>query len=418
MNKLDTTQNTTSTSGISHRYITFLLMLSFYYLAYRYPFRMNSSGTSPTYQDTPFILSMLKYVFFLIILVYYFIKGFISFSLVKFKLSHAIEFIIVLYLFIFPFIGSVLLQRVFLLETGIFFLAIIPVYIFKFKDISIEKLNRYIMFFIYLSVISELIQVVLFVSFDRLPALAYKDSIMVRFGSIWDDPNGFAFMLIFSIVFIVYKKLKVPKKCMLVLLLFIMLLLTQSFTGIGTAIGSFIITSWIVVFFVKDKNKSKIYFYPIIITLTSIALVYYVVNTEFFEQLMFLKAESISEHISIINILQRADILQLLGLAPYGLYGESGYINMLLNYGVLYVLLFLYIGILTVIRIVKQITDSNKHEDIAIYYGMLSFIIAFYIGMINLPIDTVFPLNLILVICILISYMGKSPMLHLSSKCQ
>ena len=39
-----------------------LLVIAFYYLGYRYPLRINSSTTSPTYSDTPGWLQVGKYL--------------------------------------------------------------------------------------------------------------------------------------------------------------------------------------------------------------------------------------------------------------------------------------------------------------------------------------------------------------------
>ena len=406
MSVLDTRRSAIGSGRVNRQYVSFLLILAFYYLSYRYPFQINSTGTSPTYQDTPFVLAITKYVLVLILLLYYFMRASISQDLVKNNLSEAIGFVVVLYLFAHAFLGAILSKNVYLLEAGLFFVVILPIYVFRFSGISMSKLSKYVAYFIYLSIVFELLQIILFYSFGRLPALAYKDSLLVRFGSIWDDPNGFSFVITFLLAFVVYSGYRYVKKVVLILILFSMLLITQSFTGIAATVGAFVAGNWILIFFEKNKKTLKYITYSTLFGIICVASIFYLINTDLFAGIMFLKSDSISEHLSVIQVLENAGPLQLLGLSPYGLYGESGYINILLNFGFIYLLLYLSIGVITVIRIVKAINKHKNKPGTEIFYGMLYFVIAFYIGMLNLPLETVFPLNLLLVVFYVLAYVG------------
>ncbi|MNT93742.1 hypothetical protein D3C72_2352860 [compost metagenome] len=55
-------------------------------------------------------------------------------------------------------------------------------------------------------------------------------------------------------------------------------------------------------------------------------------------------------------------------------------------------------------RLMKKIHDNQGRDGVEVYYGAFFYVICFAIGMGNLPLDTVFPVNLILVACILFSY--------------
>ena len=406
MSDLDTSKRAIGSGRINHQYVSFLLILAFYYLSYRYPLQINSADTSPTYRDTPFVFAITKYVLVSILLLYYFMRASISLSLAKNKLSEAIGLVVILYLFTHAFLGSILSKNVYLLEAGIFFVVILPIYVFKFSGISMSKLSKYVTCFIYLSIAFELLQVILFYSFGRLPALAYKDSLLVRFGSIWDDPNGFSFVITFLIAFVVYGRCRFVRKVVLILILFSMLLITQSFTGIAAAVGAFMAGSWILVLFEKNKKTLKYITYSTLFGIICVASIFYLINTDLFAEMLFLKSDSISEHLNVIRVLENAGPLQLFGLSPYGLYGESGYVNILLNFGFIYLLLYMSIGVITVIRIVKAINKHKNKPGIEIFYGMLYFVIAFYIGMLNLPLETVFPLNLLVVVFYILAYVG------------
>jgi len=415
MSERDTRKITTGSGRINHQYVSLLLLLAFYYLTYRYPLQINSADTSPTYRDTPFVFAITKYMLVMIVLFYYFMRASISLNLAKNKLSEAIGLVVVLYLFAHAFLGSILSKNEYLLEAGIFFVAILPIYVFEFRDISFSKLSRYVTYFIYVSIAFELVQIILFVSFGRLPALAYKDSLLVRFGSIWDDPNGYSFIISFLLAFVVYSKYSSFKKAILIITLSSMLLMTQSFTGVAAAIGAFLIGSWILILFEKNIKILKYVTYSMLFGILCTAGILYLISTDLFEGILLLKADSISEHISMIQVLEHAGLSEWFGLSPHGLYGESGYVNILLNFGVVYLLLYVSIGVITVVRIVKAI---NKHKDkpgTEIFYGMLYFVIAFYIGMVNLPLETVFPLNLLLVVFYIIAFVGaRAPKLESS----
>jgi len=403
----------TETGKINHQYISVLILVALYYLSYRYPFQINSSGTSATYHDTPLWLAAAKYVVFLATVAFYSLRASLSLDLSRPALPDAVGMMVVIYLFAHAMLATLFSRDPYLFETGIFFAAVIPVYVFRFRGVSFNKLSRAVMIFIYLSAAFELIQLILFSLFDRLPALGWENSPLTRFGSIWDDPNGFAFALIFLIGFVAHKRLTAIKKGILTVALIVMLILTQSFTGIAAGIGALFITGCIRMLYERDINISRsivrLTCLGCVLTVSAIALI----NTDLFRDLLYLKSSSISDHISAIQSLGQMGILQFLGLGPVGCPGESGYINMFLNFGLLYLLAYIYVGVVTVrrlIRIINQFKVTGA-SGIELVYGMLYFLVAFYIGMLNLPLDTVFPLNLLIVIFYILAAFGSKHVL-------
>lgn len=117
---------------------------------------------------------------------------------------------------------------------------------------------------------------------------------------------------------------------------------------------------------------------------------------------MINKAGSIHGHLNILFYLEDIQFDQIMGLNPLTNYGESGYVNMFLNFGILFLSVYILIGLITIWRLLRLIRSYNEKPGVGLFYGAFFFSIAYYIGMFNLPIDTIFPLNLILVVCVML----------------
>lgn len=387
--------------------ISMLCYLAFYYLTYRYPFQINSSTTSPTYRDTPTLLLYLKYIIFFIVIYSSYIIAMKCLISKRFSKNQIFEIFIYFYLCIIPIIFSVITKSTFVIQTGIFFSAMLLVYLYEFTNTAIIYIENITKYFLITSIIAEIIQIYMFFEFNRLPALAYYNSISVRFGSLWDDPNGFAFIISFLLPYVWHKKeYKRFFKFILILLLLLMLILTQSLTGIASSLMSFIIGSYILYLFNGKKVQLKksiiitlIYFIGLLI---AILLVF---HNEYFQQFLILKKGSINEHLNVLDTIKNITILHCLGLSPTGkMHAETGYINMIFNFGLIYLFFYLLIGCTAILRLLKTLNNYND-KGVEIVYSAYFFLIAFYIGLLNLPIDTVFPINLILIICLMISHM-------------
>jgi hypothetical protein len=369
----------------------------------------NNADTSYAYSDTPVVFQLGKYAIFAGLLFLFVVL------LVPLKNSTTFFFQRTIWadvasafvLFSFSIGNFFLLKNDYLLQTGLFFAVLLLFYSFPFQEINWKAINRTIEIFIYVAIVVEAYQLVNYYLFGRLPALGYPDSISVRFGSIWDDPNGFALILPFLLPFVMKSKYGLAKKSLLVIALLATLVFAQSITGVFTLICSCMI-GVIILYLYDNRVKWLHYSADIILGLFIIYLVYrlFIEPSAFWKEYMELKQESLEGHAAGFLHLENLQIHYLLGLntEPLGKYAETGYVNLLLNFGVIYLFAFLYIGIMTIRRLGRIIAKNRGSKHIRLFYAAFFYVIGFYVAMINLPLETVFPLNLILVLCIVLSY--------------
>jgi hypothetical protein len=381
-------------------YIIVLLGLALYYLSYRYPLQVNSSLTSPTYSDTPFILQVGKYLFFLAVLAAALIlqQARQALALDRPALAKTL-------LYGFP-AGQALLAAPFagnpwLLQSGVFFLAVPLLVCSRGRGWDIGRVCRFLRWFVYLALAAELLQLALFLGLGRLPALAYQGSLSVRFGSLWDDPNGFAFAVCLLVPFVLASgHWPVAGKGLLAAALFASLLLTQSLTGIG----AFFLAAVAGIAILAHQRLTRLRILAGVAVLTAVcAFATIFLYSPLAQQLVALKAGSIAEHIDGLDTLRSTSLMNYLGFSPRGRAGEAGLMNMLVNFGVLYAAVYLAIGVRTTWRLAVKIRRYGNEPGGELFYGAFFFVIAFYLGLANLPLDTIFPLNLLLAVTIIIS---------------
>ncbi|MFS8601184.1 hypothetical protein LRO89_01035 [Priestia megaterium] len=245
---------------------------------------------------------------------------------------------------------------------------------------------------------------------DRLPALGYPNSTSVRFGSLWDDPNAFAMVVSFLLVFIAKDKMSRFKKFILACCLLVTLGYTLSFTGLGAVLVSFPL-GYVILFLVDNQKKYLKQLFKIFILGILLLLVYkfLVEPSAFFQDYMYNKQASIAAR--KVGFTHFNEISNMFGLNthPIGKYSETAYINLLLNFGVFYLIAYLFICLTSIYRLAVIIKNYKNHEFIQLFYAAFFFMVTFMLGMINSPLDTVFPLNLLLVICIVLSYTKALP---------
>ncbi|HEY9857798.1 MAG TPA: hypothetical protein V6D05_18780 [Stenomitos sp.] len=385
--------------------LKYLLLLSFYYLAYRYPFQINSAETSPTYSDTPFALQALKYLLFFLICTVFFLNSVRGKRRMVVSREHLLDFLFFGVVFALPIGYSLLTSDTVLLQTGIFFGALLLYFISRRKEIDILQIRKWISVFLGLSIVVELIQLALYFGTGRLPALGYPNSISLRFGSIWDDPNGFAFMICFFIPFVLAKRMKLAPKVMLTSVLLIMLVLTQSLTGIFALAVALIVGVFLLGVLVRKRQYWLQGFSLLgLYVMGMLFVVTVVLNLPIIKHFLELKSGSIDDHIEMMGLIQKAKLLNYVGLNPVGMIAETGYINIVCNFGLVYLVLYVAMLAYAAFRLIRKIRDNVGRQGVEVYYGAFFFVLSFAFGMGNLPLDTVFPLNLILVACIMLSY--------------
>lgn len=388
-------------------FVLSMLFLSFYYLSYRYPLQMNSSDTSQTYSDTTFVFQFGKYAIFaglLFILILFLLK---LRPQVAIKKKTMLELFIAIFLFVMPMAQFVLSLNDWVLQTGLFFILLVLFYMFPFKRIDYKRVSRAIMIFVVIAIIVEVYQLANFYINGRLPALGWAGTISVRFGSIWDDPNAFALFLPFLMPFVWKSELRFSFKVIIQAALVATLIFTQSLTGIAALIVSIVFGVFFMFFIDKKRSHFKTFLLFAVVSCVMFAgFKMYVQPSEFYETYMELKEGSIEGHKVGFLSLDDADAAHFLGFnpQPHGKYAETGYINLLLNFGIFYTAGFLILGLTTIWRLAVFIKNNQGKKYIEIFYGAYFFVIAFYAALANLPVEVIFPLNLLLVVCIMISY--------------
>ncbi|MBR4496567.1 MAG: hypothetical protein IKP12_05500 [Acholeplasmatales bacterium] len=355
--------------------------LYLYYYAYRYILRYNDSETSPTYSDTPLILQIGKYILLVLLIAVFLLYTFKK--KVKIRGRKVLVFIAFLVL---------ILQEIycFILDKNsnqlTFSLCLIPPFLMLLfnEQIDYNAFDKSIEIFVYISIAYEILQVLLFIGFNRLPALAYDTGVFtdVRYGSVWDDPNGFALFTIFLIPYSLYK-FKGLKRIIILVLLLGMLGLTFSLTAIAVAV---VIAFIALVSSILKNTKRSIWIY--IVTLTTIILGIIAALTKIDSFLVFMdsKQGSILGHLESFK-LTGFTIYQFLGIIPKAIDAESGAIKLLYIGGVLHFIVFFILSICALVRL--RILSKNSNNP-GIYKAMFWYVLGFMIGCINLPYMYIF----------------------------
>ncbi|AEX53472.1 hypothetical protein GRAQ_02699 [Rahnella aquatilis CIP 78.65 = ATCC 33071] len=384
--------------------VYFYLFTVFYYNFYRYIFRINNARTSPTYSDTPLWLSSGKYIIifatfglmiFVLAMYKYKVKPYgVSVAVRQDRKNDSIYIILSMLFCLYAMSVTVLSRDAYAFESVCFF----PVFIFMLigqydreklfnKIYNIVKVSAWIFLFY------DLIQYLLFYFFNRLPALAYAGSVSVRFGSLQDDPNGYAFLL--AALYFVGMSYYGYKKTIFYLLYAINLLLTISFTGMASVMLSIVVvmTLSMPVSFTKLVTAwfSLVFGVIGIMLLSQLPILQNILST---------KQGSIDQHANLFSALSNIGIPDVLGFNPPGWIAESAYVNILLNFGII-VTLAMYGMVITILyRFSQHLKSYKKHfryikNDPTYILGLcaLTFCLAVFIGGINLPLEVVFPVN-------------------------
>lgn len=375
---------------IDHFLIKSLLFLFLFYYSYRYALKMNSSGTSPTYSDTPLYVQLGKYLIFFFLILFIILNNF--YKRIKFKFD---KFTFVL---IFTFLYSIysfLITK----NTNVLFygLIILPIIIIKIFDLKINflKIDSLVNIFIWFTIFYEFIQIFLYFKSGRLPALAYATGKItdVRFGGPWDDPNGFAIMLCFMIPysFLYYNG---KKKYLISTTLFLFLILTWSLTGYCAFLFS--ILYFVFKKLTQKRGLKKQYLYTLILVFSFILVgISVLLKSGRLSYYLNSKMASIFIHLEAFN-LTNLTIGTFLGIHPVYISVESGYIDILYSFGILGIICFIYISIYSLKRL-RYLIYITKNP---LYIAMEAYMVAFMFATINLPMQYLFSNYGIYVLCI------------------
>lgn len=345
---------------------------------------MNFTGTSPTYSNTPVYLQAGKFFFISLIFLYFICKYLIRNKLPKINNL----FVCSLYssLFFIPMFYAFVSKNTYLFTVGFFFILPIMIHLFfPNGTLNINKFSNVTAICLSLFILIDFVQFLLFITIGRLPALAYENSLSVRFGSVLDDPNGFGVLLTLFFPFVLQRYFFF-KKLLLIILLVICLIATQSLTAFLIVPFSILLVSTLNVRF-----DYKIIFGTVFIMVILSTILY--INYDIIKLLIDQKMQSVSLHADALNIASDTDIISYFGLSPSVSQSESGYINVLTSLGVLYFCLFLIAGIIAIKELVSLLFYKIDRLDKSVVIAFLTFLVAFYLSLFNLPFEKVFPIN-------------------------
>lgn len=354
--------------SIRNQYYDILFLLLIIYNFHRYLFKYNSTYTSPTYTDTPFLWKALKYILVSIVItmIYCRIRRFQISMLPPILILYCVLlYLIFVNVLFFLFVGQLFFDEI---EYIFYFILLMPFAFFE-KD-ELENLSGYIERNLnrgsWLLVIFNFIVIFNFFVFGRLPALAYSNSLLVRFGSFWDDPNGFGMVCVF-LFFIHFQR----REHLLSFCLLICIVLTISFSAyllltIGFLYWLFdtiyrLRISWLIVCTVGFS------------LLSSLIAIYW----PFFFQFYKLKSGSIAAHSTFSHTLTFSSLLN-----EDLIFHETWFYSFLINYSPFSILAVLVILFWLIMHFLGQQKD---------FYSFYIFI--FLVGCFFLPFFYTFPLN-------------------------
>ena len=157
--------------NIGTNYIISILVVSLYYYIYRYIFKYNDEGTSPTYSGTPNVFKYGKYILLLLVYMYFILKS--RFIRPIGKSSQRVLLCIV-------FFCMVLFLRICALweldDVKLLIVGLLPFIYIKLNGYVLDysRISRLLYHFFLFSAIYELVQIFLFFFIGRLPAFLWN----------------------------------------------------------------------------------------------------------------------------------------------------------------------------------------------------------------------------------------------------
>ena len=255
------------------------------------------------------------------------------------------------------------------------------------REISINALDSFFRFIFFYGIAATAFEVFLFVAIGRLPALAYHNSLAVRFGAFLDDPNGFAaiWYMLMGWAFYRYSGLK---RWLVEFVLLICVLLTQSLTAFGFLI---LLSVLIVIYFTLIRPK------PLLILCLSAVFGTILIATwsrlvAIFSLIAETRQGSVDQHLSQITGTSGPNLDWLFGAATYKAY-ESWWVGSLLNFGGIWYLANLVVILSLVVGVFKAFHRAHDSRHRAVMSGILMFSCYFVFADLNLPLFLVFPIN-------------------------
>ena len=82
---------------------------------------------------------------------------------------------------------------------------------------------------------------------------------------------------------------------------------------------------------------------------------------------------------------------------------ESSYVSLIASFGLAFVLIYVGVGVVSVVRLYRTIRCAENPRDVALHYGFYFYILAYLVASVSLRLEGAFPSNVFYVLGICIS---------------
>lgn len=366
-----------------------LLIIGLYYLSYRYPFQIGSSSTCTGYTDTPIFLQIGKYA---LIAGFLLLHTFAAPPRLPATRVYAAILIGAIYLAFAGIACTILTGHFECAESAIVWA--IGAVLLRRDTVGIAPYVGKLKTFSVIAVLFVILQGILFVTTGRLPGVSLENSILVRFGSLWDDPNGFA-IACSLIVPLLWRTIRSwSLRIFFLAASLVCLIATQSLTGLLAFAATMAIGTLLLLIFGGLRNLGGFLFFSLVGFACLAGAMWIAFQMQDY---LAMKSGSIEGHLDSLVVLANSNWTAWIGWAPVDQWGEMAYVNWIVNYGVLYTIV--HVAMLALMVLSCAIL-CRKHRE---YVPILYFLVAYCAGLGNLPLDTVFPVNVLAVFCGIVS---------------
>jgi hypothetical protein len=381
-----------------------MMIIILYFLSYRYPFMINSASTSQLYADTPAWLQMTKYILLLPLISVALIATRIrsaDIGVIEIAAAILMAYSLLVAALIFPQDGEIG-RRLFNFSFSFLFI----IYFSK-PNVTGQNFDFFIKqmkLFFYISIPVYLFQIGNFLIVNRLPALGYYGT-FPRFGGIWDDPNGVGGIFVFMAAYCLGKTGINTRNVGIMAICALAILLTQSLTTFGGVLVVFVVA----VLLFHDRiplqtrilNLGLLALATIIVALVAsfVLLRYYNLSIadvlESMNDLIETKSRSAAVRADSYSFVNRISVGTVFGLNPVLGAGENGYLNLLANIGLPYLLGYLALQLATLYQLWRWALVASRDAVRPAVIGMFCYMLWFVLGQVNIPLGEVYPVNIV-----------------------
>ncbi|MGQ7297602.1 hypothetical protein [Quadrisphaera sp. KR29] len=404
-------QPVTRSDRLATRAVVVVLLIGFYYLSYRYPLQINSSDTSPVYSDTPAVLQVGKYLLLAAAAAVVVLLAWPAARSRPASGRGASPVVCLLLVLLCAFalgkgvlVGDQDLQTVGLvLAVG----AVLAPLALRWS-LDVEAVTRVVVVFAVVVVVVEAVQVLLFATTGRLPALAYANSISVRFGSLLDDPNGLALLvaLLLPVVWVRWRG-RPAARALVGGGLVASLLLTQSLTGVATVAGTLVLVSAVAL----RRSPARLVALVWGAAAAAVAVAAVLLSSPLFSELLETKSGSVEDHAQSFEALTDLRLADLLGVSADTSFYEAAYVSLLHKGGVLLALAWVALGVFSARRLLGAALRTPGPGS-ALFWGWGTYQAAFLVAAANMQFFAVYPNNLVFVLGVVVALFcepGRAP---------